>query len=115
MICDSSHLYIEDNQIHAFGDVLLQYKDSLFIRANKLVYDGDKNKAYLSEDVVIDDNKMNLRTSNIEFDINEEIIKYDKRGVINDQNINVESNYGEYHILDQTIYFKDSVINKYIF
>ncbi|OWY24733.1 hypothetical protein C7N43_27530 [Sphingobacteriales bacterium UPWRP_1] len=63
MHCDSAMFYFEDNNIEAFGNIHIAQGDSVNIYSDRLLYNGNKQKATLYDRV-----KLNDKTTDIKAD-----------------------------------------------
>jgi len=109
MICDSAYLYLEINQVKAYGNVRISQGDTLSIRGNYLFYDGNEEKAYMEGNVELKDKESQLFTSVINYDTKARIADYPFHGkIINGDNV-LTSRVGTYYAYDKKFHFKDSV------
>ena len=69
MKCDSSHHYKNENKMTSYGRISINKGDSLFISGKKLIYNGNKNTADLSDEVLLKDKHTVLTTTKIIFNL----------------------------------------------
>ena len=107
--CDSSHHYMKNNKMIAFGNIRVNKGDSLFMRGEKIIYEGDNNIAYLSGGVYLQDKHTKLSTQEITFNLKEDIAYYTKKGEIEDGELTLTSEKGTYNTKSHLFYFKKNV------
>ena len=112
MSCDSSHHYMKENKMIAFGEIKVNKGDSLFINGEKLIYNGNDNIAKLSGGVLLKDKHTKLTTENIIFNLKEDIAHYSTKGTIIDKELVLVSDKGTYNTKSHYFYFKKNVIVK---
>ena len=109
MKCDSSHHYMRDNKMVAFGKIRINKGDSLFIRGKKLFYDGNNNIAHLSGGVFLKDKHTKLTTEEIKFNLKDNIAHYPSEGKIQEKDLTLTSGRGTYNTKTHMFYFKKNV------
>ena len=112
MKCDSSHHYMKENKMIAFGNIKINKGDSLFISGKKLIYDGNNSIAHLNGGVFLKDKHTKLNTEEITFNLEDNIAYYPKKGKITDKNITLTSDKGRYNTNTHLFYFKKNVVVK---
>jgi lipopolysaccharide export system protein LptA len=109
MKCDSSHHYMRDNKMVAFGKIRINKGDSLFISGKKLFYDGNNNIAHLSGGVFLKDKHTKLTTEEIKFNLKDNIAHYPSEGKIKEKDLTLTSGKGTYNTKSHMFYFKKNV------
>jgi len=111
MYCDSAWLYESDNLMKAFGSVRIIQGDSIYLNAERLIYQGDSSLAELFEEITLRDKDMTLRTDYLKYDTESKIATYFNGGkIISTENNNVlTSKQGSYLAESKSLHFKDSV------
>ena len=109
MTCDSSHHYMNQNKMIAFGNIYIKKGDSLSISGKKLIYEGNNNIAYLSGGVNLKDKHTNLSTQEITFNLKKDIAYYTTKGKIIDGKIILTSQKGTYNTKSHMFFFKKNV------
>lgn len=100
MYCDSAHFYDQSNSLDAFGNVRMEQGDSLFVYADELDYDGQKELAVLYADegkkVKLINNDVMLETDIFNYDLGINLGYYEVGGVLTDTKNRLSSLQGEY-------------------
>jgi lipopolysaccharide export system protein LptA len=108
--CDSAFLMSESNSLEAFGNVVINNNDSIFIYGNKLYYDGNTKVAQMQDKVRMVDNHMTLTTDFLTYNMTDEIGTYYNGGKIEDANNVLTSTYGYYYASRNEFFFKRNVV-----
>jgi lipopolysaccharide export system protein LptA len=109
MFCDSAHWFPDRNQVNAFSRIHIEKGDTLDITGDYLQYDGATEKAWMTGNVELIDNKTHLFTNEITYDVKNEVANYTDSGrIINGEN-KLTSKIGIYYIRQKLFHFKDSV------
>lgn len=106
--CDSAYFY-PTNFIEAFGNVHANRGDTLNLYSNELKFDGDKQIAIATGEVILNDNEMHLSTDQLNFNIKENTSSYYSGGVIINNDNTLTSKIGYYNSNTKMFSFKDSV------
>lgn len=109
MSCDYSHHYMKENKMIAYNNVSINKGDTLNVKGKKLVYDGNKNIAHLSGDVLLKDKHTQLNTDEVFFNLETNIAHYPSRGVIREKDLTLSSEKGIYNTKSHVFYFKKNV------
>lgn len=111
MYCDTALLFLSSNSFEAFGHVRIVQGDSMRVSSDSLVYLGKEKLAKLKGNVDFTDGKLNLVTSQLNYDMSSKIGSYSNGATITSlENNNVlVSKIGSYHGNSKTLFFKDSV------
>lgn len=112
MECDSAYFYSDRNMFDAFSNVHL-YKDGsdeIDVRSDFLRHHGDRKLAMFRENVVLQDQKVILRTDSLDYDTFRDVGYYLYGGEIEDSATTLTSAKGHYFHHTNTILFKDDVV-----
>ncbi len=110
MYCDSAWLYGDSNKIRAFEQVRINQGDTLFLTGDYLEYSGNTRLAkVVGEEVRLKDSKMDLVTTQLDFDRNTDLAYYYKGGKITSKDNVLTSTQGFYNSHTKQFHFKDSV------
>jgi lipopolysaccharide export system protein LptA len=107
--CDSCVLNQTDNFFEAWGNVRLIEKDTTDIKANHLLYQIDKQIAFLDGNVRLSDGKGKLQTPSLEYDLNTDIGIYRNGGTVLNGKTTLTSKEGFYYASLRDIYFVKEV------
>ncbi|MEM1321643.1 MAG: OstA-like protein [Bacteroidota bacterium] len=108
MYCDTA--VIEENNVTAVGNVIIQQGDTLSIFSDSLSYQGNEKIADLFGEVVLVNKDQKLFTSQLRYDMNTRIATYDQGAVLTNDTTQLISKIGYYHMKTNQAYFKDSVV-----
>ena len=109
MYCDSAWHYFKENRFKAFGNIHINKGDTLHLYGNRLNYDGKKGKAILSGNIVLIDKEMRLETSQLEYDLNNNIASYYSGAKIQNNDNELFSKIGNYFANLNQLNFKKDV------
>ena len=110
MFCDSAYYFSENEKIIAFNNIKITKGDNLNLYGEKLNYDGENNLAVISSNVLFKNNKSQLTTNELKFNLKENIIYYETKSRIIKENQDIRSNIGSYNLDEEKYEFRDSVI-----
>ena len=96
MYCDSAYMYESVNSLEAFGKVVIEQGDTLFIYGDYLYYDGNKSLAQLRENVLMENRGLELYTDNFDYDRIADIGYFFDGGMLLDSLNELTSVYGQY-------------------
>lgn len=65
--CDSAYFYTSENNLKAFGNIHIQQGDSVSIKSDKLLYNGNEKKAILNGNVQLDDQKSLIKSEQLTY------------------------------------------------
>ncbi len=108
MFCDSA--IIQDNNVRAYGDVLIVQNDSVYIYSDSLYYWGDERQASLFGDVVLTDSLQKLFTNRLDYDMDARVGTYKNGATLESGTTKLESKIGYYYVDENEAYFKDQVV-----
>lgn len=100
MYCDSAHFYDTSNSLDAYGNVRMEQGDTLFVYADELNYNGEKELAELfasvGKKVRLINKDVMLETDVFNYDMAINLGYYNVGGVLTDKQNRLESLEGEY-------------------
>lgn len=100
MYCDSAHFYDNTNSLDAYGNVRMEQGDTLFVYADELNYNGDKELAELfaspGKKVRLINKDVMLETDVFNYDMAINLGYYNVGGVLTDRQNRLTSIEGEY-------------------
>ncbi|MEL6866398.1 MAG: OstA-like protein [Bacteroidota bacterium] len=108
MYCDTA--IIEDNNVTAYGQVIIQQGDSLSIFADSLSYQGDSRIADLFGQVILVNDQEKLFTNRLNYDLNSKVATYRSGATLTNDTTQLTSQIGYYYVDENEAYFKDSVV-----
>ncbi len=109
MECDSAWYYDETNHVLAYSNIHIHQGDTIHIRGEHLVYNGDSRKAVLTRNVMLSDNDMELYTDRVDYDVNSQVAVYENGGRILSGDNTLTSIVGIYYSEMKMLHFRDSV------
>ena len=104
-----SILLIAKNSFDAYGNVLIQQGDTLFVYADELYYDGNIKLAHLRYNVLMDNLTATLETDSLNYDRAKNVGYYFDGGVIRDSLNTLVSEMGHYYPANNTAVFRHKV------
>lgn len=114
MYCDSAQLFESDNTFNAFSKVHVTRggEQKFDVYSNFLKHQGNEKIASFSDNVVMTDGKMTLRTDFFKYNLKSEIGEYTTGGTIVDSATTLISKTGFYYGMEKKFIFsKDVEIN----
>lgn len=109
LYCDSAYFYEAKNSFDAYGNVLIQQGDTLFVYADELYYDGNIKLARLRYNVLMDNLTATLETDSLNYDRAKNVGYYFDGGVIRDSLNTLVSETGHYYPSNNTAVFRHKV------
>ena len=109
MYCDKAFLF-DNNDVKAWGNVIIQQGDSVNIFSDSLYYDGNNRKAELFGNVVLESTEQKLFTDKLNYDLNTKTATYFNGATLTNGETQLTSKIGYYYVSQDEAYFKDSVI-----
>ena len=109
MSCDSAHFSPDKNQVTAFSKIHIKQGDTLDLYGDFLFYDGRIEIAIVTGNVELIDKETHLFTQAINYDVKNEIARYNDHGRITNAKNTLTSIIGVYFVSDNIFHFKDSV------
>lgn len=109
LFCDSAYFYEANNSFDAYGNVLIQQGDTLFVYGDELYYDGNTKLARLRRNVLMDNLTATLETDSLNYDRTQNVGYYFNGGVIRDSLNVLISQTGHYYPSTNTAVFRKEV------
>ncbi|MEM6963719.1 MAG: OstA-like protein [Bacteroidota bacterium] len=109
MYCDSAFLY-ENNDVRAWGNVIIQQGDSVNIFSDSLLYQGFEKKADLYGEVILESDQQKLFTDQLTYDLNTKIATYYNGATLTNDTTQLTSKRGYFYVDQDVAFFKDSVV-----
>lgn len=107
MYCDTARLV--NNNVVAWGNVILMKSDSLKLFSDSLRYDGDSLEAYFYRDVVLEEGNNQLFTDYIFYDVDKDIGMYTDTALLKSLDYELKSRRGYYYAAARYVDFYDDV------
>ena len=113
MYCDSALFYEQTNSLDAYGNVIMNQGDTLFLYGDRLHYSGDEMLAKVRDNVVMIDKKMTLTTDSLNYDRTINLGYYFNWGTVEDTLNVLTSEWGEYdtHTNDAVFNYEVTLTN----
>lgn len=109
MSCDVAEIQVEQNNLNAFGNVIIQQTDSTSTFADSLSYQGNKEIADLFDEVVLINGDQQLFTDRLNYNLNTRVAQYFDGAMLTDGETQLRSKRGYYYVKSGNAFFKDSV------
>ena len=109
MSCDTAKMDLANNNFIAYGNVIIQQKDSVSVFSDSLVYLGNEKKADLYKEVVLVNGKQQIFTDHLKYNLKTKVAQYFSGAVLTDGKTQLQSRVGYYYTESGLAYFKDSV------
>ncbi|GAB3197875.1 lipopolysaccharide export system protein LptA [Pontibacter aydingkolensis] len=109
LFADSVYQYKERNFLEAFGNVRINQADTVTMRSDRAIYDGNSRIAKMVGNVVMNDPRMTLTTPSMDYNLNEKTASYTEGGVIVDPENRLESRRGTYDTRSKMYTFQQDV------
>ncbi|MEM1219059.1 MAG: OstA-like protein [Bacteroidota bacterium] len=103
-------IIVNEVDITAYGNVLIQQGDSLSIFGDSLVYQGENKIADLYGDVVLINKGQKLFTDRLNYDLNTKVATYNTGALLTNDTTQLSSKIGYYFVNQDEAFFKDSVL-----
>ncbi len=108
--CDSAYFYENKNAVDAFGKTRVVSEKGSVITADTMYYDGNTQLARARGLVNLQDEKMNLQTPALDYQIASGIASYYQSGKIEDSEKTLTSKAGTYDSNSKIFYFSKDVV-----
>lgn len=105
--CDSAKII--ENELYAFGNVVIIQHDTIIIFADELYYNGDSLFSYLQSEVVLQNNNDALYTEYLEYDMQEKKAYYRDKAVMVSGNSTLKSKKGIFDVQHNLATFQERV------
>jgi lipopolysaccharide export system protein LptA len=109
LYCDSA-VVIDEKEVFAYGNVIIQKGDSLTIFADTLIYHSDSMYAELLGEVILNSDSDQLWTTHLEYDLENDLAYYYESAVMLNDSTQVSSKIGYYWTGTSRARFIDSVV-----
>ena len=107
MYCDSAIL--DDNQLTAFGNVIIIQSDTVNVFADSLIYDGDTKLARLFNNVILQNKEQQLFTDFLVYDMEAKIGSYTEGALLKNEGSEIKSLIGRYFVEQKEVKFYEKV------
>ncbi len=108
--CDSAYFYENKNAVDAFGKTRVVSDKGSVLTADTMYYDGNSQLARARGKVNLQDEKMNLQTPALDYQIYSGIANYYQEGKIEDNEKTLTSKAGTYDSNSKIFYFSKDVV-----
>lgn len=105
--CDSAKMI--DNELFAFGNVVIIQHDTITMFADELYYHGDSLFAYLRSKVVLQNNNDALYTEYMEYDMKAKKAYYRDKAIMVSGNSTLKSKKGSFDVKNNLAIFEERV------
>ncbi len=105
--CDSAKII--DNELFAFGNVVIIQHDTITMFADELYYHGDSLFSYLRSKVVLQNSDDALYTEYLEYDMEEKKAYYRDKAIMVSGNSNLKSKKGIFDVKNNQATFQERV------
>lgn len=100
----------DQNQVEAYGNVVIQELDSTYIFADTLWYNGNTRIAELKGEVVLEKDPQKLFTPHLFYNLETKIAHYTEKSYMLDMERQLSSLRGVFYVGEDRVIFKDSVL-----
>lgn len=100
----------DNNQVEAYGNVVIQELDSTYVFSDTLWYDGNTQIAELRGDVVLEKGDQKLFSDHLIYNLETRIANYDQKSYMTDEQLQLSSLKGVYYVNENRVHFEDSVL-----
>lgn len=107
--CNKAYLFEKENYAKLFGDVRMVQGDTIHMNSEYAEYNGNKNFAYATGNVVMRSPDMRLTTDTIYFDRIAQQAYYNSYGTIVNEDNTLKSKSGRYYVNEKKYRFLTSV------
>ncbi|MEP1489545.1 MAG: OstA-like protein [Algibacter sp.] len=111
--CDKAFYYGTENFLEAYGNVKLIQGDTITMTSKYVEYDGDKQLAFASGDVILESPDSTILSDTLYFDRIKQQAFYRNNGtVIKDTTLTITSKIGRYYMETKMLKFVNNVVLK---
>ena len=103
MYCNKAYHFKDENYVKAFGNVQMNQGDTITMNSRYAEYNGDKELAFATGDVILRSPKSTLTTDTVYFDKKNQEAFYNSYGTIRNKENTLKSKSGRYYV-DQKKY-----------
>lgn len=108
--CNKAYYFDAENYIKAFGDVRINQGDTVTLNSRYAEYDGKKELAFGTGDVILRSPESTLTTDTIYFDKKNQVAFYNSYGTIVNKDNTLKSRSGKYYVDSKKYVFKTKVV-----
>ncbi|MEM9837350.1 MAG: OstA-like protein [Bacteroidota bacterium] len=109
MYCDSANL-VNEVQLYAYSNVVIQQGDSIAAFSDQLDYNAEELIAFLRGNVALQNGDRKLYTDALKYNLDTKIATYATGGRLTDGETELRSTFGYYYTETDQIFFRDSVV-----
>ena len=109
MYCDTA-IIINNVNVVANGNVLIQQGDSVSVFSDSLEYDGTLKQASLFGNVILINGDQKLFTDRLDYDLKTKVATYSSGATLTSDTTQLTSKRGYYYVNEKEAFFKDSVV-----
>ncbi len=109
MSCDTAILNDKENNLIAYGNVIIQQGDTLTIFADSLSYKGNEELAELFGDVSLLNKDKELYTDQLTYNLKSKVATYFTSATLVNDSTQLTSRRGYYYVQTNDAFFKDTV------
>lgn len=112
LYCDSAYWYDTENRFDAYGNVVMNQGDTLFVYGDAMYYEGNINLVKVRENVRLENipSQAVLYTDSLDYDRANNIGYYFNGGRLEDKENDLQSEWGEYQPNNHLAIFRNEVI-----
>ena len=103
MVCNKAYHFKDENYVKAFGNVQMNQGDTITMNSRYAEYNGDKELAFATGDVVLRSPESTLTTDTVYYDKKNQLASYNTYGTIRNKENTLRSKSG-YYFVDQKKY-----------
>jgi lipopolysaccharide export system protein LptA len=112
MFCNKAYHFKDENYIKAFGNVQMNQGDTITMNSRYAEYNGDKELAFATGDVVLRSPESILTTDTVYFDKKNQVASYNTYGTIRNKENTLTSKSGRYYVDQKKYKFTTAVTVK---
>lgn len=109
MSCDTAVYFFAENNLSAYGNVIIQQGDTLTIFADSLSYQGDEEIAELFGNVSLLNKDKELYTDRLTYNLKTKVATYFTGATLVNDSTQLTSRRGYYYVNTNDAFFKDTV------
>ncbi len=101
---------LKNNFLNAWGNILIQQNDTLFVFADSLAYNGNDSEGHLYDSVVVKNGSATLFSDQITYNTITQLASYHHRSLVEYDSTQIHSNRGYYYTQTGDIRLADDVV-----
>lgn len=109
MFCNKAYHFKDENYVKAFGNVQMNQGDTITMNSRYAEYNGDKELAFATGDVVLRSPESVLTTDTVYFDKKNQLASYNTYGTIRNKENTLRSKSGRYYVEQKKYKFTTAV------